>query len=183
VLGIVAGLGLLGAEWHGLGAPPDLLPAHVPPHGAPPARQAEPSAAPPDLDRMVQTILERPLFSRTRRPTEVPNALVAGKVHLLPRLSGVVVLPGYRRAIFQAPGATRPVVTVVAEDERIADWTVQLIDNAAVTLTRAGETLQLTPSFATAPAAPAPKPQRSRWEAAADHGMLRDRWSNPHLQP
>jgi hypothetical protein len=34
VLGIVAGLGLLGAEWHGLGAPPDLLPAHVPPHRA-----------------------------------------------------------------------------------------------------------------------------------------------------
>jgi hypothetical protein len=182
----IACLGLLGGEWWYLSG--SLSAATVP---AAPADlvarqpvQAPAGPKPVSLDSMVEVILQRPLFSRTRRPTAVPDASGSARVATLPRLSGIIQLPGYLRAIFQSAGTPKPTVTVVAEAGTIEDWTVRTIDSGAVTLVRNGEILQLAPAFG-APATPPPRPRiaLTRWEAPADHGMLRARWSNPQLQP
>jgi hypothetical protein len=190
VMGIACAVSLclLGAEWHYLSGSV-AAPADTPAPSVPPARAvlAPPVVAPPpaDLDGLIRIVLERPLFSKTRRPALVEDSPVAAKDPALPRLSGIVVLPSLRRAIFQSPGADRQVVTVVGEAGRIDSWTVESIDSDGVTLIRGSETMLLTPAFAALETALASRPSRplSRWEAPADHGVLRARWSNPHLQP
>lgn len=179
-----ASLCVLGAEWRSLGAPVVVSTGLPVRSQAPPARPAA-SGPSDDLDAQVASVLERPLFSRTRRPTIAVDGRVAVKDPGLPRLSGLVMLPGFRRAIFQAPGPGKPVVTVVGEAGRIDDWTVASIEGDGVTLTRGDESMRLAPAFAPVGNAPPPPPPRplSRWEAPADHGILRARWSNPQLQP
>jgi hypothetical protein len=181
-----AGLCLLGAEWRYLATPvtvpaavPALRTAAVPDRPVPPPPPADP-------DELVRTILQRPLFSRTRQPATIADGPAAGNGPALPRLSGVILLPGLRRAFFQPSSAAKQVVIVVAEAGRIDSWKVESIDSDGVKLTRAGETILLAPAFASAVAekSPAPPPRRlSLWEAPAEEGILRDRWSNPQLQP
>jgi hypothetical protein len=143
---------------------------------------ASPAAA--DLRGLIRTILERPLFSDTRRPATAGDGLAVRKP-ALPRLSGILMLPRLRLAVFEAAGAKGQVATIVGETGKIDSWTVASIDRDGVALTRDGDSIFLTPAFATVEAvraslATAPL---SRWEAPADEGILRARWSNPHLQP
>jgi hypothetical protein len=185
-LAYAASLCLLGLEWRYLGglvaAPADTPIRLVP---APLTHPVLPSPAAADLHDLVRTILERPLFSQTRRPATAADGFIVRKDPALPRLSGILLLPKLRRAIFEAPGAAGPVATIVGETGKIDNWTVKSIDRDGVALTRNDDTMFLTPAFANVEAVRAspPAPPLSRWEAPADQGILRARWSNPHLQP
>jgi hypothetical protein len=185
-LACAVSLCLLGLEWRypgGLVAAPADTPIRVVP--APLTHPVSPSAAAADLHGLVRTILERPLFSQTRRPATAAGGLVVGKDPALPRLSGILLLPSSRRAFFEAAGDAGQLSTIIRETGKIDNWTVESIDRDGVALTRNGDRMFLTPAFATVEAARAspPAPVLSRWEAPADHGILRARWSNPHLQP
>jgi hypothetical protein len=140
---------------------------------------------PADQDKMLATILGRPLFSSSRRPPAVPQDAGAGqRKAVLPKLSGIIHTPDLRRAIFQSQGAQKPIVTDIGEGQTIDGWTVQDIGPESVTLILGDQTALLTPTFGTIAIQPPPKPRViSRWVAPADSGILRARWSNPQLQP
>ena len=89
------------------------------------------------------TLLQRPLFSPSRRPP--PGTGAAGIIGL-PRLAGVLVAPGDRHAIF-AGGI------VVAEGGSVGSYTVQTIEAGQVTLRGPDGTRLLRPAFASVSAA------------------------------
>jgi hypothetical protein len=185
-LACAVSLCLLGLEWRYLPAPVAArADTSIRPLRA--ARAHPVSSSPPaaDLDQLVRAILKRPLFDRMRRPAHAADGLVARPDRALPRLSGILLLPSLRRAIFEADGAKGQVATVVGEAGKIDDWTVESIEGNGVKLARSGEIMVLAPAFATAEAARAspPAPPLSLWEAPAAEGVLRERWSNPQLQP
>jgi hypothetical protein len=176
---------LVGAEWWWLGTDAPLAPVSpmrtrtLTPHQSSAARQ------PADLDKVVATILGRPLLSPSRRPAAAAqDASAVQRTASLPRLSGIIHAPDLHRAIFQSPGAAKPIVTEVGERQTIDDWTVQDIGPESVTLIRDGQTVVLTPAFGAITIHPPPEPRPvSRWVAPAKSGILRARWSNPQLQP
>ena len=87
-----------------------------------------------------QTLLLRPLFSPDRRPP--PVALSAGgKEAEMPRLSGVLIGPSWRRAIF-AGGV------VVAEGGALGRYTVRTIEDGRVTVLGPDGVRILQPVFA-----------------------------------
>lgn len=164
---------------------PDRLGASVQAgSGAGPATRSTSAPDHPDpIDQMVETVLARPLFSPSRRPPAfaVENAA-------MPRLSGIVLSPAGRVAIFQRASGTRTIV--VAPGGTIDGWTVKDIATDAISLARASESVTMQPKFEAGPAAvaataPAPPKQAptSRWTQAAASGVLRSRWSDPQLQP
>jgi hypothetical protein len=95
----------------------------------------------------VGTILGRPLFSPDRRPSSAAAA-VAGFPGL-PRLSGIMVGPFGRSAIFAADGA-KPLV--VQEGARVVGYTVKAIEATQVRLAGPNGNVVLYPSFAAASA-------------------------------
>jgi hypothetical protein len=186
VLACLASLGLLGLEW-GYPRAPVATPRGTPILPLPAGRAHSVLASLPaaDLVGLVRDILARPLFSQMRRPAYGADRPVAQQDPTLPRLSGILLLPSLRRAIFEAAGAKGQIATIVGETGKIDDWTVESIAGDGVTLARSGETMFLAPAFASAEAARAapPVPPLSLWEAPAAQGILRARWSNPQLQP
>jgi len=100
------------------------LPAPVAPASAP-AGEAD------DAGRRVAEVLARPLFSSGRRPAAQAAAAPPAAVAPLPRMTGVIVTPAGRRAIF-VNSAGKP--TVVTEGERIGAYAVQSIEAGRVTL-------------------------------------------------
>ena len=102
-------------------APQPLLPDPSPPQDQPEHRDQ--SAA------RVLVALARPLFTSDRRPPS-PDASPVVALNPLPRLTGTLVSPGRRRAIFVA--GDKPVV--VMEGSLIDAWTVQAISAGSVTL-------------------------------------------------
>jgi len=95
----------------------------------------------------VSTILGRPLFSPDRRPSSTAAA-VAG-LPGLPRLSGIMISPFGRSAIFAADGA-KPLV--IQEGTRVAGYTVKAIEATQVLLVGPNGNVVLYPSFAPASA-------------------------------
>ena len=93
------------------------------------------------------TILGRPLFSPDRRPSATATAM-AGHPGL-PRLTGIMVGPFGRSAIFAADGA-KPIV--VPEGARVAEYTVKVIEPTQVRLSGPNGNLVLYPSFTAASA-------------------------------
>lgn len=92
----------------------------------------------------VATVLARPLFSPDRRPA-VDTATVAGtSLPGLPRLSGILVGPFGRQAIFAASGR-KPIV--VEEGAKIDAYTVKSIDATQVRLLGPNGMQVLKPSF------------------------------------
>jgi hypothetical protein len=176
---------LVGAEWWWLETDEPTVPRSPMPTKTLPLRQPSNARPPADLDKTVATILGRPLFSPTRRPTKAAQDVpVAQRGASLPKLSGVVHTPDLREAIFQSQGSDKPIVTVVGEGGTIDGWMVQDIAPEAVTLIRDGQTALLMPTFGTMTIQPKPQPPPvSRWVAPAESGVLRARWSNPQLQP
>ncbi len=79
-------------------------------------------------------ILERPLFSRDRRPAarSTPTASSGTGPVPLPRLSGVIVSGSGRSAIFA--GAAGGHVTVIGEGAKIGRYTVDRIEAGRVTV-------------------------------------------------
>jgi hypothetical protein len=133
-------------------------PADVAAAPAPPPAAATPATPPPAgddaedaLGELVQTVLARPLFSPGRRPappmaaaaSDAPAA-AAGQEDL-PRLSGVIVAPGGRRAIF-APAEGHPLV--VPEGASIGRFVVHSIAPGQVTLSDTERQHVLRPSHA-----------------------------------
>ena len=78
-------------------------PARAEPSARLPASAASLSAA--ALDGQVRTVLERPLFSPSRRPGQ---AVVASTE--LPRLAGIIIGPRGARAIFASSGEDRAII-------------------------------------------------------------------------
>ena len=97
----------------------------------------------PQIDELVATTLSRPLFSATRRPSErtkgdqptdpaLPNF----------RLTGIVIEPGRRLAIFAVPGAK---ALVRSEGESLNEWRVDSIASREVSLSGPAGTTTLEP--------------------------------------
>jgi hypothetical protein len=111
-----------------------------------------PSAAEASVDHSGEwaaTILGRPLFSADRRPSSAASAIAS--VPGLPRLSGIMVGPFGRSAIFAADG---PKPLVAQEGARIAGYTLKAIEPTQVRLTGPQGNVVLYPTFATVAAAP-----------------------------
>ncbi|HEV7995007.1 MAG TPA: hypothetical protein VGP52_01990 [Stellaceae bacterium] len=107
------------------------LPPHPPPRG--------------QYDELLATILARPLFSSTRRPPPPGGRDAAADSGLADtRLTGIVIAPGHRIAIF-APIGTKAVI--VSEGEVVSGWRVERITARQVSLTGPDGTRTLQPKF------------------------------------
>jgi hypothetical protein len=98
-------------------------------------------------EEWANTILARPLFSPDRRPASV--AASVANIPGLPRLTGIMVGPFGRSAIFAADG---PKPLVVQEGARVAGYTIMVIEAAQVRLSGPNGNVVLYPSFAAASA-------------------------------
>ncbi len=116
------------------------------------AAVAAPEAVVPDhTNEWVASILARPLFSPDRRPPADGSVVAGAELASLPRLSGVLVGPFGRSAIF-APDGGKPLIVV--EGGRVAAWTVQAIRANAVEVVGPDGKRMLQPSFGNMPVAP-----------------------------
>ncbi|MBV9655975.1 MAG: hypothetical protein JOZ42_15585 [Acetobacteraceae bacterium] len=133
------------------------------------------------VERWATVSLARPLFARDRRPDVKQTSAVQAE---LPRLAGIITTPSQRVAIFEPPGGAKPVL--VEPGQIVAGWKITAVSGEEVDLEQGGHALALAPQYRTALAGNTttrvvrPPP---RWEVAAESGLLRARWSNPHLQP
>jgi hypothetical protein len=102
----------------------------------------------------VATILARPLFSRDRRPLTTPGQNATAAATGMPRLTGILVSPFGRTAIFAAADGGKPIV--VSEGSHIGRYVVQSIDVGQVTMIGPEGERMLRPAFdnATAPTPP-----------------------------
>lgn len=128
-----------------------------------PLATARPVAVTPmdHSDAWVRQILARPLFSRDRRPTPLVAKAGDGALAALPRLTGVMVGPFGRSAIF-ASDTGKPLV--ILEGSSLGPYTVQAIEPGRVTVAGPDGVRQLQPSFDATPrravaAAPLQMPQ------------------------
>jgi hypothetical protein len=101
----------------------------------------------------VTTVLARPLFSPDRRPAPVTANASGSTARGLPRLTGILVGPFGRSAIFAADGA-KPIV--VQEGGHLAAYTVKSIEAAQVQLSGPNGAQVLHPSFDAASPSPSP---------------------------
>ena len=139
-----------------VGAFAPAQPPMAPPPHAVVAAAAVPAVAPDRTNEWVNAILARPLFSRDRRPAAGGGGTAsATAVSSLPRLSGVLVGPFGRRAIFAADGS-KPMV--VGEGAQVSNWTVRVIEAGAVRLMGPGGEQVLHPSFAQSDGGTGPVP-------------------------
>jgi hypothetical protein len=116
---------------------------------SPPASSS--STAPSDqVARHVATILARPLFSPSRRPPAVGASSTATS---LTRLTGVILSPAGKNAIFAGPVGAKPLV--IGEGDRISRFLVERIEVGAVILTGAEGEQVLHPAYD-----PSPPPKR-----------------------
>jgi hypothetical protein len=144
VLVLMAGSAVFGAlllaELTSAPDQPVVMPSS--PHAEAPA--APPPQRPP-VEQLVQTSLAQPLFSPTRRPPDTAAVARAAEPELLNvRLTGIVLEPGRRLAIFAVPGS-KPLSR--GEGEEINDWRVESIGPSQVSLTGAAGTMVLEPKF------------------------------------
>jgi hypothetical protein len=79
----------------------------------------------------------------------IPAAIAAELPPELPRLTGILILPDRRKAIFQLVGDEPQ--TVVDEGAMIGDWRVRDIEMDGLILANAQNAFRLTPSFASRP--------------------------------
>ncbi len=127
----------------------DLMVPATAPLPAPAAPASAPAAEADDAGRRVAEVLARPLFSPGRRPA-AQAAKPAAATAPLPRMTGVIVTPAGRRAIF-ANGAGKAVV--VMEGGRIGAYAVQSIEAGRVTLAGPDGQRVVAPTFDPKPAA------------------------------
>ncbi len=108
----------------------------------------------------VDTILARPLFEPSRRPP----AAAAGPGNNgpgFPRLTGIIIMPQQREAIFAAPGKSAPIV--VTAGSRLNGVLIKSIEAGAIVVVDTAGARLIRPSFAAGtasgprvPAAPSP---------------------------
>ncbi|WP_419758750.1 hypothetical protein [Acidisoma sp.] len=93
----------------------------------------------------VEAILARPLFVPSRRPP----AAAAGPGDSgpgFPRLTGIIIMPQQREAIFAAPGKSQPIV--VSAGSRLNGVLIKSIDAGAIVVVDAAGARIIRPSFA-----------------------------------
>jgi hypothetical protein len=149
---LVAAAGLAATlAWElGAFAPRDAL---IAPRPRAAAATAPPEAAPDHTREWIAAILARPVFSPDRRPAaDIASTPGVRLPEALPRLSGVLVGPFGRSAIFAVDGR-KPLV--VDEGGRIDAWTVGTIEADTVQVSGPGGARTLHPSFASPPASAA----------------------------
>jgi len=127
----------------------------------------------PAISQMTATILARPLFSPTRRPPEAEVTDHSETTLSDMRLTGILITPDQRLAIF-APAGGKPLVR--SEGEMISDWRIESIADQSVSLTGPTGATTLEPKAdpnlvrvtagpqpdAKQPAAPQPAAQQAR---------------------
>lgn len=128
----------------------DLMVPATAPLPAPAAPASTPAADADGAGRRVAEVLARPLFTPGRRPAAQAAAAPPAAVAPLPRMTGVIVTPAGRRAIF-ANGAGKAVV--VMEGGRIGAYAVQSIEAGRVTLAGPDGQRVVAPTFDPKPAA------------------------------
>ena len=158
-LSIVAAalVGIIGLELHH-GVPGDTTAPATPARKQPEAPAAFRSDDIPSgqASRFAETILARPLFSPTRRP----EANTADKrASDLGRLTGVVISPAGKSAIFAAPANGKPVV--VEEEAHVGEYVVRSIDVGTVTIVGPDGQRILQPAFDPNPPKPPAPPVRN----------------------
>ncbi len=92
----------------------------------------------------VETLLARPLFDQTRRPSVASPSLVAVAPRL-PQLTGVVVSPAGAFAIFANSDGGRPIV--VRKGDQVGVAVIETVAAGQVTLRGPEGTFVLHPSF------------------------------------
>ena len=92
----------------------------------------------------VASILRRPLFSPNRHPAAVTTASGSG----LPRLTGIIITPSDKRALFAAPDG-RTLISL-GEGGRLGAYTMQLIEAGQITIDGPSGTRVLHPAFKSA---------------------------------
>jgi hypothetical protein len=117
---------------------------------AAPAPRAQAAAVPAAIgpDRSVDLrpdLLARPPFSLTRKPDAVPVAVEGQVGGQPPRLAGILVSGGIKRAIFQPPGKRPPIIA--SEGATVAGWTVEAITAETVAVTGPTGALTLRPKL------------------------------------
>ena len=139
VLACVLGLFVLLELGAFAGRQPAVVPARPAPipAGAPVAARIPGGAA---MGAQVQTILDRPLFSPSRRPAQA----VAGSTEL-PRLAGIVIGPYGARAIFAVSGESRAIVA--GPGTRAGPYLVRAVGTDGVAVTGPDGPQTLRPSY------------------------------------
>ena len=89
------------------------------------ATAATASLSPGPVQDWTRSILARPLFSPSRRP---PSVTVSGPER--PRLAGIILGPGDKKAIFAGSGTARGVVAAIGQ--QAGAWRVLAIDASGV---------------------------------------------------
>jgi|SRR5579863_604106 len=120
-----------------------------PPAGSPKVDSAPAtvSASRPDPQQGVSVILARPLFSPTRRPPPTSQSENSNNVELGgARLTGIVITPNARLAIFDIKGAK---AVVLNEGETMSGWRVDSIAPGEVSLLGPGGSKTLQPKLDT----------------------------------
>jgi hypothetical protein len=109
----------------------------------PPApRRVENEEAP---QAWAMTMLGRPLFRKDRRP-EQPAADHGARTDARARLTGVVIGPFGKRAIFRSGENTKSIV--VQEGAQVGDFVIRSIEPGRAVIESNGDLQILTPSFA-----------------------------------
>jgi hypothetical protein len=126
---LLAGCALLGCilvvEWLPVQARPDVPALRLAHPASQTAARTDESR---DTDEWSDTVLERPLFSFTRRPAKnAAEAASGGPV--MPRLAGIMISSFGKRAIFM-PDTGKPLV--VAEGAKVDNATIRRITTDAV---------------------------------------------------
>ncbi len=130
---------LIGLAWLP-GAPPEPPAVLRPPRSG----AGEPAGGPPvthNYERIAETILARPLFTIGRRPHQEPARGNRFAGDGIPRLSGIMITPYGKRAIFMPDGG-KPMVLAVGAS--IGDHTIRAIDRDGVVLDGVAQKLHPT---------------------------------------
>jgi len=156
-----------------IGRPAEDETGIVPVRHVPKAQPRVASEDPEDhTDAWVATALARPLFSRDRKPTPV-EAKAGGGASLtsLPRLTGVVIGPFGRTAIFAGGDNAKPIA--VREGKTLGPYTVQAIMPGMVTVEgpEGERTVSLSADAATRQALLAEMPQQPQAQPGQQPGV------------
>ena len=104
------------------------------------------------VEAWTETILDRPLFTPSRRPPATaagPGTSGPG----FPRLTGIIIMPQQREAIFAMPGKTQPIE--VRAGSRLNGVLIKSIEPGWVVVVDAAGARMIRPSFATGTASAA----------------------------
>lgn len=143
VLLVVAGLLAVMVTWEIVDIPNGTTTAQRPPRTTTVAQRAT-TPMEDHLATWTSEVLARPLFSPDRRPAATGVADAGANLPGLPRLTGILVGPFGRRAIFAAPDS-KPIV--VSEGDLVATYRITGIDTEQVRLTGPQGARVMRPSF------------------------------------